>query len=178
MPNQNKSPLGARPKAAKPAAKPKPRVYKQAAPAVLTSTGREPEKVETALVGVTLWRLREPKKTDGEDTRMLVHRPAYDDWTFPKGKLEPGECEPEAALREVEEETGLRCLLGRELGHTEYVDSHGRPKTARYWSMVAPGGEPMQIAEEPVTGEWIGAVAFPDNGNGGHGRSPAATLGT
>jgi 8-oxo-(d)GTP phosphatase len=47
---------------------------------------------------------------------VLVHRPAYDDWSFPKGKLGPGETEAEAALREVEEETGLRCRLGREVG--------------------------------------------------------------
>jgi 8-oxo-dGTP pyrophosphatase MutT (NUDIX family)/phosphohistidine phosphatase SixA len=78
---------------------------------------------------------------------LLVHRPAYGDWTFPKGKLEPGEAEPDAALREVEEETGLRCLLGRELGHTEYVDSQGRPKVARYWTMVAPASEPAAANE-------------------------------
>ena len=46
---------------------------------------------------------------------LLVHRPAYDDWTFPKGKVEPGESDEECAVREVEEETGLRCALGREL---------------------------------------------------------------
>jgi 8-oxo-(d)GTP phosphatase len=78
---------------------------------------------------------------------LLVHRPAYDNWTFPKGKLEPGELEPHAALREVEEETGLACLLGRELGQTAYHDSRGRPKVARYWAMVAPAGEPAPANE-------------------------------
>src|SRR3954470_10760122 len=50
----------------------------------------------------------------------VVHRPKYDDWSLPKGKLDPGEGFEEAALREVEEETGMRCRLGRELPSTEY----------------------------------------------------------
>ena len=66
---------------------------------------------------------------------LLVHRPRYDDWTFPKGKLEPGETHEVAALREVEEETGLRCELGRQLPSTSYRDSKDRPKTVRYWAM-------------------------------------------
>jgi 8-oxo-(d)GTP phosphatase len=78
---------------------------------------------------------------------LLVHRPAYDDWSLPKGKLEPGEDEQGAALREVEEETGLHCLLGRELGMTEYVDSRGRPKQVHYWEMAAPAGEPAPANE-------------------------------
>ncbi len=65
----------------------------------------------------------------------VVHRPKYDDWSLPKGKLDPGEGFEEAALREVEEETGLRCRLGRELPSTEYDDNKGRPKLVRYWEM-------------------------------------------
>jgi 8-oxo-dGTP diphosphatase len=72
---------------------------------------------------------------DSEIEVLLVHRPRYDDWTLPKGKLLPGESDEEAALREVEEETGLRCELGSELATTEYVDSRGRPKIVRYWAM-------------------------------------------
>jgi 8-oxo-dGTP diphosphatase len=72
---------------------------------------------------------------------LLVHRPAYDDWAFPKGKLEPGEREEQAALREVEEETGLHCRLGRDLGVTRYNDSRGRSKTVRYWQMTPIGGQ-------------------------------------
>jgi 8-oxo-dGTP pyrophosphatase MutT (NUDIX family) len=77
---------------------------------------------------------------DGVEHVLVVHRPAYDDWTFPKGKLEPGEDEPDAAVREVEEETGLLCRLEEEIGTTRYHDRHGRPKTVRYWLMSPIGG--------------------------------------
>ncbi len=66
---------------------------------------------------------------------LLVHRPRYDDWTLPKGKNEPGERDEDAALREVEEETGFRCTLGDPAGETRYDDSKGRPKVVRYWVM-------------------------------------------
>ncbi len=72
---------------------------------------------------------------------LLVHRPKYDDWTFPKGKAERGESEEACALREVEEETGLRCVLGSELVSTSYTDSRGRPKVVRYWQMTVRDGE-------------------------------------
>jgi 8-oxo-dGTP pyrophosphatase MutT (NUDIX family) len=66
---------------------------------------------------------------------LLVHRPKYDDWSFPKGKLDPGESFEDAALREVQEETGLRCSLGRELPPTRY-EVNGRAKLVRYWLMA------------------------------------------
>jgi 8-oxo-dGTP diphosphatase len=71
----------------------------------------------------------------------VVHRPKYDDWSLPKGKLDPGESFEEAAVREVEEETGLRCELGAELSSTRYQDSKGRPKVVRYWQMTPVEGE-------------------------------------
>ncbi len=77
----------------------------------------------------------------GDGQVLLVHRPRYDDWTLPKGKLDPGESFEEAALREVREETGLRCTLGRELATTEYRDSKARPKIVRYWLMEVGSGE-------------------------------------
>ena len=79
-------------------------------------------------------------RDDGVVEILLVHRPAYDDWSFPKGKCEDGESEEEAAVREVEEVTGLRCRLERELATTRYRDGRGRPKTVRYWLMAPVGG--------------------------------------
>jgi 8-oxo-dGTP diphosphatase len=64
----------------------------------------------------------------------IVHRPRYDDWSLPKGKLEPGEGWEEAALREIEEECGLRCRLEEELPTTRY-EVGGRPKVVRWWRM-------------------------------------------
>jgi mutator protein MutT len=78
---------------------------------------------------------------DDDGRVAIVYRPKYDDWTFPKGKLEPGETEEEAAVREVREETGLEVELGRELGYVEYTDPKGRPKTVHYWAMSVDGGE-------------------------------------
>ncbi len=79
-------------------------------------------------------------REDGVIEILVVHRPAYDDWSFPKGKLEDGETEAEAALREVEEETGLRCSLGREVAFSRYRDARARSKTVRYWLMTPTGG--------------------------------------
>jgi 8-oxo-dGTP pyrophosphatase MutT (NUDIX family) len=76
----------------------------------------------------------------GELEVLLVHRPRYDDWTLPKGKCAPGESDEDCALREVEEETGLRCVLRRELAGSSYVDSRDRPKAVRYWHMEPVGG--------------------------------------
>lgn len=82
--------------------------------------------------------------TDGTDRPggteiALVHRPHREDWTFPKGKLEPGETFEECALREVLEETGLECRLVAFAGHTEYQDRKDRLKVVAYWTMEAAG---------------------------------------
>jgi 8-oxo-dGTP diphosphatase len=80
----------------------------------------------------------------------VVHRSKYDDWTLPKGKLDAGETFEQAALREVEEETGLRCTLLRELPSTEY-SVRDRPKIVRYWLMSVdsdPGFEPNDEVDE------------------------------
>lgn len=81
--------------------------------------------------GGVVWRAN----GDGVEV-LIVHRPRYDDWSLPKGKLEAGETEEHAARREVEEETGLRCHVGDEVGSVDYVDHRGRPKVVRYWSMT------------------------------------------
>jgi 8-oxo-dGTP pyrophosphatase MutT (NUDIX family) len=78
---------------------------------------------------------------------LLVHRPAYDDWSIPKGKAHPGESDEDCAIREVEEETGLRCELERELPSTRYRDARGRPKVVRYWAMRPVAGEAAPQAE-------------------------------
>jgi 8-oxo-dGTP pyrophosphatase MutT (NUDIX family) len=81
---------------------------------------------------------------------LLVHRPKYDDWTFPKGKADPDESDEDCALREVEEETGFRCSLERELPSSSYTDSRGRAKVVRYWLMRPEGGrfEPTPEIDE------------------------------
>jgi 8-oxo-dGTP pyrophosphatase MutT (NUDIX family) len=80
------------------------------------------------------------RNEEGVEEILIVHRSAYDDWSFPKGKLEAGEREEDAAVREVEEETGLRCRLEGEVATTRYHDARGRPKTVRYWLMTPVAG--------------------------------------
>ena len=88
--------------------------------------------------GGVLWR-------EGEDAIevAVIHRPRYDDWTFPKGKLSSGESDMDGAVREVLEETGYRVTIGRPLGEIRYMKTQGgttRPKVVRYWAMQADGG--------------------------------------
>ena len=96
-----------------------------------------------------MWRV-----VDGEVRVVVVHRPKYDDWTFPKGKLDPGESDEEAAHREVAEETGLDCVLGRELPAVRYRDSKGRSKLVRYWEMTVADGHFARNAEVDRL-EWL-----------------------
>ena len=98
----------------------------------------DPEAAEVKASGGVVWR-----RADRGVQVALVHRPRYDDWSFPKGKLDAGESWEEAALREVEEEIGLRCRLGHELPPTSYHDGKGRAKVVRYWMM------------EPLDGEFV-----------------------
>jgi 8-oxo-dGTP diphosphatase len=89
--------------------------------------------VETVrAAGGVVWRRA------GELEVLIVHRPRYGDWSLPKGKVEPGESDEECALREVEEETGLRCRPGPEVGTTAYRDARDRPKVVRYFALRAP----------------------------------------
>jgi 8-oxo-dGTP diphosphatase len=91
---------------------------------------------------------------------LLVHRPHYDDWTIPKGKLDPGETWEEAALREVEEETGLSCELGEELGRTFYADGQGRAKEVRYYRMDSDGEPSAQNEVDQV--RWVPIAEAPE----------------
>ena len=90
------------------------------------------------------------KGEDGSREVAIVHRPKYMDWSLPKGKLEPGEEWLEAALREVEEETGFRAKARRELPSTSYKDRKGRRKLVRYWLMkpLEGGFEPHDEVDE------------------------------
>jgi 8-oxo-dGTP diphosphatase len=81
------------------------------------------------------------RERDGLPEVAVVHRPKYDDWSLPKGKLRPDEEWAEGALREVEEETGQRCEVQGELGATHYTDGKGRPKEVRWFRMRPLGGE-------------------------------------
>ncbi len=86
--------------------------------------------------GCVLWR-RSP--VDGELEICLIHRPKYDDWSHPKGKLKRGEAPLAGALREVEEETGHTAQPGAELPTLRYL-ANGRPKQVRYWAAEAGPG--------------------------------------
>lgn len=94
--------------------------------------------------GGVLWRSAGPDLGGERVVEVaLIHRPRYDDWTLPKGKLSPGESDIEGAIREVWEETGFRVRLGRALGEIRYSKQTRwglRPKVVRYWAMHAEGG--------------------------------------
>ena len=99
--------------------------------------------VERAAGGV-LWRRSQAAGPRAADVEVaVVHRPKYADWTFPKGKLDPGESDLEAALREIEEETSYTGSPGRNLGDISYVKTtrgKGVPKVVHYWEIRAAGG--------------------------------------
>jgi 8-oxo-dGTP diphosphatase len=84
---------------------------------------------------------------DGQTRVAVIHRPLQDDWTLPKGKLDGGEKPEQAALREVGEETGLRCQIVRPAGCTAYTDRRGRDKIVCYWLMQPVEGRFTPTAE-------------------------------
>jgi 8-oxo-dGTP diphosphatase len=93
---------------------------------------------------------------------LIVHRPRYDDWSLPKGKREAGETDEQCAVREVEEETGVRCSLGPELLPQQYVDRKGRPKVVRYWLMHPRGVRPFVPNHEIDQVRWVPIVDVGD----------------
>ena len=86
---------------------------------------------------------------------LVVHRPQYNDWSLPKGKVDPGETDEDAARREVEEETGYSCALGEEMVTVRYIDRKGRHKQVRYWSMTVEGVVPWAPNDEIDEHRWI-----------------------
>jgi len=87
--------------------------------------------------GGVVWR----QGRDGLPEVAIIHRPLQDDWTLPKGKLNDGETPEQGALREVREETGMRCEIVRPAGCTAYIDRQGRDKIVCYWLMRPIEGE-------------------------------------
>jgi 8-oxo-dGTP pyrophosphatase MutT (NUDIX family) len=113
------------------------------------STGRERPVVRAA--GGVVWR------TAGDGVEIvLVHRPPpHDDWSLPKGKLEPDERHRDAALREVWEETGLRCELGPRLTETRYETPRGEDKRVRWWAMTVVADEGFTPNREIDGVRWV-----------------------
>src|ERR1700678_2665458 len=97
-------------------------------------TTEPPDLVRAA--GGAVWGRR-----DGGLEVVLVHRPRYDDWSLPKGKVDPGETDEQAAVREVAEEASVAVRLGPELVSTRYLDRSGKHKMVRYWAMTVITGE-------------------------------------
>ena len=118
--------------------------------------------VEVTAAGGVLWR----RDGSGEVEVLVVHRPRYDDWSFAKGKCDPGETFLETAEREVREETGLRVHVGPELDEVRYLDHKGRSKQVRYWAMTVADGafEPNDEVDEVrwvPTAEAVELLSYP-----------------
>ena len=92
-------------------------------------------EAEVLAAGSLVWRRRDDVEI------VVVHRPKYDDWSLPKGKLDPGEDFEQTARREVEEETGMSCRIVADIGETTYRDAKGRSKLVRYYEMEPEGGD-------------------------------------
>lgn len=104
----------------------------------------EKSKHSVRAAGAVLWR--DTSERGGAPGRpasaeiAVIHRPRYDDWSLPKGKLDPGETEPVAAVREIHEETGYTAVLGRRLGRVSYPIPQGT-KRVWYWAAKSTGGD-------------------------------------
>jgi 8-oxo-dGTP pyrophosphatase MutT (NUDIX family)/phosphohistidine phosphatase SixA len=96
--------------------------------------------------GAVLWRPGSDLSNDPAVEVAVIHRPRYDDWSLPKGKVDPGETEPVTAVREVHEETGYAAVLGRRLGSVSYDIPQGK-KRVWYWTAQARSGDFAPNAE-------------------------------
>ena len=84
----------------------------------------------------------------------VVHRPQHGDWSLPKGKLEPGEDDATAAVREVREETGREAVIERDLGTVSYEVASGRPKTVR-WYLMSASADAIDTADDVDDVRWL-----------------------
>lgn len=116
----------------------------------MSETRRGPEAGLLRAAGGVVWR----RGPSGVCEVVIVHRPRYDDWSLPKGKVDDGESDEAAALREVEEEASVGCRLGPELISVSYTDRTGRPKVVRYWAMTVESGT-VGGANEIDAAEWV-----------------------
>lgn len=104
---------------------------------IQNSSRRRPDDQIVYAAGAVLWR---PGNFDPAVEIAVIHRPRYDDWSLPKGKVDPGETAPVAAVREVFEETGHHANLGARLDTVKYpIDQ--RVKEVYYWAARSTGGE-------------------------------------
>lgn len=90
----------------------------------------------------------------GTSEVLVVYRPHHGDWSFPKGKLEPGETLAECAQREVGEETGFETVRGRWVADVTYRDGRARSKVVRYWAFTVTGGS-FAANEEVSRMRWV-----------------------
>ena len=111
------------------------------------------------------------RRADGGPEIAVIHRPRYDDWSLPKGKLDKGEDFESAAVREVKEEIGVTGPLGKELGPVRYKDNKGRPKLVRYWLMEATKTPPFEPNHEVDRFEWLTAGPALDRLSYAHDRA-------
>ncbi len=118
-----------------------------------SSSTRSASKIVLAAGGV-LWR---PGHCESAEEVAVIHRPRYDDWSLPKGKVDPGETEPVTAVREVLEETGHHVELGRRVATVSYPIEQ-RTKKVQYWSARSTGGSfaPNNEVDELI---WLSATA-------------------
>lgn len=116
------------------------------------------ERITTAAGGL-VWRKRSgPSRTEPRIEVLVIHRPSYDDWTFPKGKTDPGETLQVTAVREIGEETGLRVRLGHPLQDISYPIGGGT-KLVAYWCARAIGADeadPFVPNKEVDEIRWVG----------------------
>jgi 8-oxo-(d)GTP phosphatase len=123
-----------------------------------------PASKAVVAAGAVLWR---PSGSAAGPEVAIIHRPRYDDWSLPKGKVDPGETEPVTAVREVHEETGYRSVLGRRLAAVSYPVAQD-VKKVRYWAArrvdgdFTPNSEVDELKWLPVT-EAMKQLQYPDD---------------
>jgi 8-oxo-dGTP pyrophosphatase MutT (NUDIX family)/phosphohistidine phosphatase SixA len=134
-------------------------------------TPRPDDKVQVRAAGAVVWR-----EGAGGLEIAVVHRPRYGDWSFPKGKLDPGEHPLAAAVREVAEETGLAVRLGRRLPTVGYLDHFGRRKQVDYWAATAAEDTGFQPNDEVDRLDWLAAEPAADRLSYPHDREVLRAL--